>query len=147
MNGDVVALLTKLRGLEARQRAIQSEMESLHPIPRLAPSVIEDRLTERRRLLRGSTTQACTVIQRIIRGRLCSPHVPDGAGYDFSAQTRFNCMFAGIASPGPSWMPHGPSGVENPHDKDYGRLLDRVCKVWRPQRDSNPCFGLERATS
>jgi hypothetical protein len=23
-------------------------------------------------------------------------------------------------------MPHGPSGVENPHDEDYGRLLDRV---------------------
>lgn len=30
----------------------------------------------------------------------------------------------GVASARPSWMPHGPSGVKNPHDQDYGKLLD-----------------------
>jgi hypothetical protein len=134
--GDAVSLVAKLHALEKLHRAIQDEMESLHPIPRLAPSVIEDRLTEWRRLLRGSHTQARTVIQRIIRGRLVFTPRADGAGYDFTADTRFDRLFAGIASPRPSWMPHGPSGVENPHDEDYGRLLDRIyaLRVASPRR-------------
>ena len=36
-------------------------------------------------------------------------------------------------------------------DRDYGRVLKRAyeksLEVWRPRRDSNPCFSLERATS
>ena len=59
-----------MRELEAPKAAIASESTSLHPIPRLAPQVIEDRLEEWRRLLRGSTKQGRTVLQRILRGRL-----------------------------------------------------------------------------
>ena len=30
---------------------------------------------------------------------------------------------------------------------DAARLVEKTLVKWRPQRDSNPCFGLERATS
>lgn len=49
---------------------IVGEMATLRPVPRLAPAVIENRLAEWRRLLRASTTQGRTVLQRIPRGRL-----------------------------------------------------------------------------
>ena len=52
----------------ARHRTRDSA--ALRPVPRLAPAVIEDRLAEWRRLLRASTTQGRTVLQRILRGRL-----------------------------------------------------------------------------
>ena len=47
----------------------------------------------------------------------------------FTPQTDRSWQFTGLAS--------------------IGKLLQRIVLpwVWRPQRDSNPCFGLERATS
>ena len=77
--GDAASLVAKLRELEARQRAIANEMASLRPVPRLAPAVIENRLAEWRRLLRQSTTQGRTVLQRILRGRMTfTPAMRDG---------------------------------------------------------------------
>jgi hypothetical protein len=66
--GDAASLVSKLRQLEARQNAIVGEAASLRPVPRLAPAVIENRLAEWRRLLRASTTQGRTVLQRILGG-------------------------------------------------------------------------------
>jgi hypothetical protein len=124
--GHSAALVAKLHALETRQRAIEDESANLRPIPRLAPAVIEKRLDEWRQLLRASPTQARTVLQRVLRGRITFTPREDGYGYDFSAPTRFDKLFTGIASPRPRWIPVGKSGIENPHDIDYGRLLDRV---------------------
>ena len=54
---DVAPLAAQLRELEASRAAIETEIRSLRPIPRLAPAVIENRLTEWRRLLPSSTTR------------------------------------------------------------------------------------------
>jgi hypothetical protein len=44
-------------------------------------------VSEWRRLLRGPTTQAHTVLQRVLRGKITFTPRADGAGYDFSAPT------------------------------------------------------------
>ena len=128
------SLVAKLRELETRRRAIDAETEGRHPVPRLAPAVIENRLAEWRRLLRQSTTQGRTVLQRILRGRLTfTPYVDHlgGVGYTFEGPTRFDKLFAGIASPRPKSLdPNDLTGTEqigpeDTFDGDYGRLLDR----------------------
>ena len=80
--------MAKLKELEARQREIAQQRASLRPIPRLAPQFVEDCLGEWRRLIRGSTTQGRTVIQRIVKGRIT--FTPTADGYDFAADTRFD---------------------------------------------------------
>ncbi len=134
---DAASLVAKLRELEARRRGIDVEVTNLQPVARLAPAVIEDRLAEWRRLLRASTTQGRTVLQRILRGRLTfTPRVnpisgePDG--YDFTGPTRFDKLFTGIAVERPAWLVPGDItgcediGPEDTFDGDYGRLRDRA---------------------
>jgi hypothetical protein len=50
-------LEAKRREREARFQAIDAEIRSLQPVSRLPVAVIENRLAEWRRLLRGSTAQ------------------------------------------------------------------------------------------
>ncbi|MCU1381814.1 MAG: hypothetical protein JWL71_511 [Acidobacteria bacterium] len=139
--GDATSLAVKLRELEARRRAIDVDAASLRPVPRLAPAVIENRLAEWRRLLRASTTQGRTVLQRILRGRLTfTPRVhvltgePDG--YDFAGPTPFDKLFTGIAVETLPWVKEytgrtGAEGIgpEDTFDGDYGRLLDRAYEI------------------
>lgn len=135
--GDVPSLVAKLRELEARRHAIDVEATSLHPVPRLEPAIIENRLAEWRRLLRQSTTQGRTVLQRILRGRLTftlrvNEVSGEVDGYDFEGPTRFDRLFTGIAVERPKDLnPSDLSGTEDigPEDTfegDYGRLLERV---------------------
>jgi hypothetical protein len=70
MGGNAASLVTKIKELEARKEMLDTDLRALRPVPRLAPEVIENRLTEWRRLLRSSVTQGRTVLQRILRGRL-----------------------------------------------------------------------------
>ena len=125
-----ISLLAKLRELEARRADIDSSMARLRPVPRLPQEVIEDRLAEWRRLLRQSTTQGRAVLQRVIRGRITFTPRADGQGYDFTAPTRFDKLFTGIAAPRPAWLPTadvpGHIGVADLPDEDYGQLLDRA---------------------
>ena len=135
--GDVPSLVAKLRDLEARRSAIDMEAANFHPVPRLEPAVIENRLAEWRRLLRQSTTQGRTVLQRILRGRLTftlrrNEVSGEVDGYDFEGPTRFDKLFTGIAVERPKDLnPKDLSGTEDigPEDTfegDYGRLLERV---------------------
>jgi site-specific DNA recombinase len=129
--GDAASLVAKLRELEIRRSVIDGEVMALRPIPRLAPSVIENRLAEWRRLLRASTTQARTVLQRVLRGRLTFTPREDQQGYDFTGPTRFDRLFSGIVAPRPAFIETGQRGIQHigPEDTfegDYGRLLDRV---------------------
>ena len=141
--GDVTPLVTKLRELDARQKAIVGEVACLHPVPRLAPAVIETRLAEWRRLLRSSTTQGRTVLQRLLRGRLVftpvvHTHRGEVTGYKFQGPTRFDKLFTGIAVDPGVWQtllrgrPRiaecelDPVDPEDLPDADYGRLLERA---------------------
>jgi hypothetical protein len=134
--GDAASLVAKLRELEARRTAIGGELASLRPVPRLALAVIENRLAEWRRLLRASTTQGRTVLQRILRGRLTftprrNPISGELDGYDFEGPTRFDKLFTGIAVERPAGLDNAPLGCEgigpeDTFDGDYGRLLERA---------------------
>jgi site-specific DNA recombinase len=143
--GDAASLVAKVRELEARVVGIDSELRSLRPIPRLAPAVINNRLSEWRRLLRQSTTQARTVLQRVVNGRITFTPTADGRGYTFEAATRFDKLFTGIVAPRPGWAPEGDvRGTEHIRpgdtpDEDYGQLLDRITqKGVCARRGSNP---------
>jgi hypothetical protein len=92
-------------------------------------------LEEWRRLLRASTTQARTVLHRVLRGRITfTPRVNDISGeldgYEFEAPTCFDKLFTGIAVECPkSLVPGDVTGCENigPEDTldgDYGRPID-----------------------
>jgi hypothetical protein len=139
--GDVASLAEKLRALETRRTAIDRDMASLRPVPRLAPKVVENRLMEWRRLLRQSTTQGRAVLQRIIRGRITFTPRKDGQGYTFRADTRFDKLFAGIVAPKPSEFTVGTKGTwadGGPFDADYGQLLEIVLDGVCARRDLNP---------
>ena len=143
--GDAASLVAKVRELEARKQTLRAEATSLQPVPRLAPAAIDNRLAEWRRMLRQSTTQGRTVLQRVLRGRLTFTPRPDGRGYDFEAPTRFDKLFAGIACPRPASLPLGDTtgcegiGPEDTFDGDYGRILEMASmrKGWCALQDSN----------
>jgi hypothetical protein len=128
--GEAGTLVARIHELEARRTAIDVEIGSLKPVPRLAPAVVESRLAEWRRLLRQSTTQSRAVLQRVLRGRLTFTPRADGQGYDFSGPTRFDKLFSRVAVERPAWLPTGgvPGhiGPEDTFDGDYGRLLERA---------------------
>jgi site-specific DNA recombinase len=146
--GDSATLVTRVRELESRRRAIAAEVVALQPVPRLAPAVIENRLAEWRRLLRQSTTQGRAVLQRVLRGRITFTPLGDGHGYEFSGPTRFDRLFTGVVVPRPAFLKDGDVrgtehiGAEDTFDGDYGRLLERATQLtdkgWRPWWDSNP---------
>jgi len=160
-DGDVATVTARIRELEARRAANATELANALPVPRLPQPVIEDRLSEWRRLLRPSTTQARAVIQRLVAGRIT--FTPVGDCYEFDAPTRVDKLFSGIVLSKAVWQRSAGKGIEKirPEDvtgpdyyaeADYGAVLERAArqvalKGVRPQRDSNPCFGLERATS
>jgi site-specific DNA recombinase len=108
--GQLDSLLDKVRTLEARRSALDVDLVELRPVPRLDPEVIEGRLAEWRRILRGSPTQARTVLNRVLSERITFTPSADGAGYDFTAPTRFDKLFTGIVvgqPDRPSFIPEG----------------------------------------
>ncbi len=52
-----------------------------------------------------NTTQARAVLQRVLDGRLI--FTPDGNGYTFMGETRFDRLFTGIVAPPPPWIKEG----------------------------------------
>jgi len=141
----VESLIAKLQDLEGRRTLLGAEIAAMQPLPRLAPQVVDSRLQEWRRLLRGSTTQGRAVLQRVLRGRIVFRPIADDpmcVGYEFDAPTRFDKLFLGVAfrlRPGatdgalPEWMPVGSeAGMEGiraheaQQEADYGLLLERV---------------------
>ena len=90
---------------------------------------METRLAEWRQLLRSSTTQARSVLQRVLRGRIT--FTPTEDGYQFSCPTRFDKLFSGVFLPKPGFVEEGDQrGVEHitpedTFDLDYGTLLER----------------------
>jgi hypothetical protein len=127
-------LVARVRELEARRDALGKELAACRPMPRLAPAVVENRLAEWRRLLRQSPTQGRAVLQRVLRGRLTFTPRPDGRGYDFTAPTRFDRLFSGVAAPRPGWIAEGDARgtahltSADTLEGDYGQLLERATR-------------------
>ena len=119
--------------------------------------MIETRLQEWRRLIRGSVTQGRMVLEKVLSGRIVFTPRADGLGYDFAANTQFEKLFTGIAHgitiPGftsRDWV-FCPDGVEDPNDfinrdvaeADYGKLLEAAL---HRARVSSPTGGLPEWT-
>jgi hypothetical protein len=64
-------------------------------------ALVERRLAEWRRMLRGNTTQGRAVLQRVLNGRIV--FTPSGQGYRFEAPTPFStsCSAESWWHPGP----------------------------------------------
>jgi site-specific DNA recombinase len=142
LGSDAASLLAKLGELESRKEAINGEIARHSPIPRLAPDVIETRLAEWRRLLRASTTQGRTVIERVIDGRITFTPLVDElgigqTGYTFEARTRYHKLFVGIATPMPRTGEDDRTGLddigETRLERDYGRLLENALSSGKNQ--------------
>ena len=77
------------------------------------------------------------MLQRVLRGRIV--FTPEGAGYLFTAPTRFDKLFTGIMAPMPAFLA-GETATGAAHippqdtfDADYGRLLEQAaqgCVKW-----------------
>jgi hypothetical protein len=125
----------KLRELEGTKLSLSVELAGPRPLPKLPLDVVESRLNEWRRMLRQSTTQGRAVLQRVLSGRIVFTRRADGRGYDFSAPTRFDRIFAGVATPRPDWVDPTSTAakegirLEDTYDADYGRLLESVRKL------------------
>ena len=145
--GDAASLVAKLRELEARQKALDTEIQCLRPVPRLAPQVVEDRLAEWRRLLRQSVTQGRAVLQRILKGRIV--FTPREGGYDFNCETRYDKLFTGVAVKRSSFVPEGLGrdfSPEDTWDSDSGGLLEAAHRKGAESfRGRQPSPGLFRA--
>jgi hypothetical protein len=140
----------KLRELEVRKRQIAEELSDLRPLPRLAPEIVNSRLGEWRRLLRGSLTQGRQVLDRVLAGRIVFTPTKDMTGCTFRAPTRFGRLFEGYASKAmkqlrevPDWREGAPADdpIDREHpDLNYGRLLDRAVQRLQMNRtrDSSP---------
>lgn len=76
------------------------------------------------------------MLQRVLRGRIT--FTPSGDAYTFEAETRYDRLFAGVAAPVPPWVKvgdlRGQAHIrpEDTPEADYGRLLERARKGWRP---------------
>ena len=146
---DPVTIAPKMKELEAEKRRITDALADQKPIPRVPVAVVDDRLAEWRRMLRGSVTQGRQVLDRVLAGRIVFSPADDGC--TFEASTRFGRLFDGFASKTstlrrvPDWMigapedePIDPAWLP---DANYGRLLDRAVQRLREKsgtRDSSP---------
>jgi site-specific DNA recombinase len=126
------SVLQRLPELEARKATIANELAGLRPVPRLPIEVVESRLAEWRRLLRGSVTQGRLVLERVLAGRIVFTPTAKRDGYTFTAPTRFDKLFSGLAVPCPAmWRDADATGTEGIRtdetwDGDYERLLEKA---------------------
>ncbi len=96
------------------------------------------RMDDWRALLVRQTPQAREILRKLIDGRLVFTAHPDEQVYRFKGTATLGHLLAGLVVVG--------DGGE-PDDRNGNGHRSASPLVWRPQRDSNPCFGLERATS
>ena len=121
--GELTALVAALRTQEDRRTDLErgvSRRSRSRPRSLDLPIVrrqLRAYIDDWRNVLRGQVGQAQQILRRLVKGRLTFTP-KDGGFYEFS----------GVGTVRPV----------------LGR---RRYVIWRPRRDSNPCFSLERATS
>ena len=87
--------------------------------------------------------------RRILKGRIVFEPLPDGPGYSFECQTRYDRLCSGVAATAPSWHEFGnASGVDSitdadTFDTDYRKLLEAAYGkgVARPTGFEPVAFG------
>jgi len=104
---DVTPIIERMKSLEGRRIEIEHELKAATPAPRLETRVLESRLAEWRRILRGSVTQARDVLQRVIRGKLRFTQLPGGI-IQFEGESRYSWLSSGIFVGVPDTTPVPP---------------------------------------
>lgn len=115
-----------------KRSGIEREIASVQLLPRLEQRIIDTRLAEWRRLLRQSTTQGRSVLQRVLRGRL----TVHAAGRRrvlrlHRARRASTSCSTGIVVRRPGFIETSTEGTEHialgdTLESDYGRLLERA---------------------
>ena len=129
--GQLDALVQALQAREARRRELETRREHMHSERRLRASDaarVRDELmalaTAWRRVLVDDPRNARPIVSSLLKGRVTIEPVADARKrWTLRGEGTLIGLFQAVI-PGKSFP-----------------------LVWRPQRDSNPCFGLERATS
>ena len=126
--GPLDAILAEIREREARRAHLKAELTKLESRAKIASldaarlsRNLRERLTDWQGLLQRQTAEARRILRRLLVGRLVFTPREDENGryYEFAGQGSISELVCGVVLP----------------------------KVWWPQRDSNPCFSLERAVS
>jgi site-specific DNA recombinase len=125
-SGGSKSITSRIAELEARVAAIDREVASARPFPRLNPRAVRDRLDEWRRMLRGSIEQARATLHRLIDGRIV--FTPRDGCYDFEATTKFDDIMRGVAF-ATNEVPvelrdSDPAVFVDPYDEDRRQLLN-----------------------
>jgi hypothetical protein len=140
--GDLPALVRALRQREADKYALTNEIAQMSSMVELDPLQVlvelQARLRDWRELLYGDTPKARGLLKQLIVDRVQMIADPEARMYRFAGRGTLVPLFEGV-------MPI--SVLELSGDGSAGRPPQGLHSVVRPQRDSNPCFGLERATS
>jgi hypothetical protein len=125
--GELAGLVTAVKQREHDRACVQDERTQLEAVRRNGPIDVgplrEDlarRVADWRTSAARSVAQERQVLRKLLRGRGLMTPREDGK-VELSGQADYGKLFSGI--------------LLSPQQR------------WRPQRDSNPCFGLERATS
>jgi site-specific DNA recombinase len=121
-------ILAAMKGRQARKAFLNAELAILDRRGTLATldgarlqASLHERLTDWQGLLQRQPAETRQILRRLLVGRLVFTPKQDETGryYEFAGQGSISELISGVVLP----------------------------KGWWPQRDSNPCFSLERAVS
>ncbi len=126
--GQLEAILAAMTARESRKTHLRAELEKLTGRAKAASLdatrlrlSLRERLTDWQGLLRRQPTEARQILRKLLTGRLVFTSREDANGpyYEFVGKGSISEIVSGVVLP----------------------------KDWWPQRDSDPCFSLERAVS
>jgi site-specific DNA recombinase len=141
--GDLDSLVTALKTAESQYTMITSQLTQLDAVDALTQvdtaalrQKVEAFGKQWGGLAQRDPRQARQILRKLLADRLVfAPTLKDGApAYHITGEGRLGPLLAGAL---PAHQPSAP-GARTPSD---------VLQRWWPQRDSNPCFSLERAMS
>jgi hypothetical protein len=115
--------------------------------PAAVDRVLEEAVGEWRAVLRRQAVLARQLVRKLVVGRLVvTPETRhEQPGYRVKGRGTVEPLVSVLLrTPGVPGRDTTACAPGSANSFDNGGV---VHKVWRPQRDSNPCFGLERATS
>ncbi len=126
VGGDIPSLVAAARERERQRAHLRQQLvalDGLRDVSQLDVQRIEcdlrARVTDWRALLNRQVSIARQIVVKLLGGHRLVFTPREDRAYEFTGRVSFGLLLEGIVLP----------------------------QVWRPQRDSNPCLGLERATS
>lgn len=154
------SLIAALKQREQEQHRIREEVQQIETLRRDGPldvgplrADLERRVADWRTSATRSVAQGRQVLRKLLRGRVLMTPRQDGT-VELSGQADYGKLFSGLVIPQQRWRPQRDSvplaqraALRRATREDRWWTKARAERGIRPQRDSNPRFSLERATS